>query len=253
VIDQVLAGHLQAVEQVRAGDSKPMGFLMGEIMKRTSGRAEPGLLKELLAARFQMSFILVLSMGGAIAGRRTGEGEVEAGDLSAAAAELSRQDGLPRNLRFEPVAVSRILSEEIAPGRCSALTPLRWQRRGDRDAHGTDTLACTASLLYWLSRSTVPVVQAAAWTLRSRRDLRRAVWPPPRPVRLYVSVDPRLLPLNVKFGGWRTASATGTCPNLHRRGRRALRPEARLTAALERAMNQSCVEDLPGMKGNTIL
>ena len=89
VIDRVLAGHPQAVEQVRAGDSKPMSFLIGEIMKATSGRAEPGLLKELLAARFQVSFIQVLSMGGAIAGQRTGEGEVAAGDLSAAAAELA--------------------------------------------------------------------------------------------------------------------------------------------------------------------
>jgi aspartyl-tRNA(Asn)/glutamyl-tRNA(Gln) amidotransferase subunit B len=277
VIDAVLAGHPQAAEQVRAGDSKPMGFLMGEIMKRTAGRAEPGLLKDLLTARFELSFIQVLSMGGAIAGQRTGEGEVEAGDLSAAAAELAREGGLPRNLRFEPVAVSRILSEEIAPEDWAALlTTLDGHLRGesaDRPgsaagiviAHGTDTLAYTASLLFWLfPEPPVPVVLAASLDPQgATAALRRAVLAASGSAPgFYVSVDPSgalLSPLNVKFervapDGFRNWNLSKP---VHRRGpSRALplpgKPE--LTAALERAMNQACVLKIyPGMKGDYLI
>ncbi len=271
VVDQVLADHPRVVEQVRAGESKPMGFLMGEIMKRTSGRAEPGLLKDLLAARFQVSFILVLSMGGAIAGQRTGEGEVAAGDLSAAAAELARQDGLPRNLRFEPVAVSKILSEEIAPEDWAALlTTLDAHLRGGSAAgiviaHGTDTLAYTASLLYWLfPEPPVPVVLAASLDPQgAAATLRRAVLAAAgSSPGFYVSVDPAgalLSPLNVKFervapDGFRNWNLPKP---VYRRGpgrALSLPGRAELTAALERAMNQACVLKIyPGMKGDYLI
>jgi aspartyl-tRNA(Asn)/glutamyl-tRNA(Gln) amidotransferase subunit B len=291
VIDAALASHPQAVEQVRAGDSKPMGFLMGEIMKRTSGRAEPGLLKELLAARFELSFILILSMGGAIAGHRTGEGEIEAGDLSAAAAELSRQGGLPRNLRFEPVAVSRILSEEIAPEDWAALlTTLDGHLRAEGAgvagavervgssvgaaagsaagivvAHGTDTLAYTASLLFWLfPEPPVPVVLAASLDpLGATEALRRAVMAASGSAPgFYVSTDPSgalLSPLNVKFervapDGFRNWNLPKP---IYRRGPGRALPlpgRAELTAALERAMNQACVLKIyPGMKGDYLI
>jgi aspartyl-tRNA(Asn)/glutamyl-tRNA(Gln) amidotransferase subunit B len=290
-IDQVLASHPQVAEQVRSGESKPMGFLMGEIMKRTSGRAEPGLLKDLLAARFQVSFIQVLSMGGAIAGQRTGGGEVAAGDLSAAVAEMSRQDGLPRNLRFEPVAVSRILSEEIAPEDWAALL---WTLEGhlhpeDRPggaargaggaggggsgsaagiviAHGTDTLAYTASLLYWLFPDPpVPVVLAASLDPQgAAATLRRAVLAAAESSPgFYVSVDPAgalLSPLNVKFervapDGFRNWNLPRP---VYRRGpggrALGLPGRAELTAALERAMNQACVLKIyPGMKGDYLI
>jgi aspartyl-tRNA(Asn)/glutamyl-tRNA(Gln) amidotransferase subunit B len=272
VIDRVLAAHPQAAEQVRAGQSKPMSFLMGEIMKATSGRAEPALLKDLLAARFQVSFIQVLSMGGAIAGQRTGEGEVAAGDLSAAAAELARQDGLPRNLRFEPVAVSRILSEEIAPEDWAALlTTLEGHLRagsaaGIVIAHGTDTLAYTASLLYWLFPDPpVPVVLAASLDPQgAAAALRRAVLAAAESSPgFYVSVDPSpalLSPLNVKFE--RVAPDGFRNWNLPRpvyrrgpgRGALSLPGRAELTAALERAMNQACVLKIyPGMKGDYLI
>ncbi len=271
VVDQVLSAHPQIVEQVRAGESRPLGFLMGEIMKRTSGRAEPGLLKDLLAARFQVSFIQVLSMGGAIAGQRTGEGEVAAGDLSAAAAELARQDGLPRNLRFEPVAVSQILSEEIAPEDWAALlTALDGHLRagsasGIVIAHGTDTLAYTASLLYWLfPEPPVPVVLAASLDPQgAAATLRRAVLAAAESSPgFYVSVDPAgalLSPLNVKFervapDGFRNWNLPRP---VYRRGpgrALALPGRAELTAALERAMNQACVLKIyPGMKGDYLI
>jgi aspartyl-tRNA(Asn)/glutamyl-tRNA(Gln) amidotransferase subunit B len=271
VIDAVLAGHPQAVEQVRGGDSKPMGFLMGEIMKRTSGRAEPGLVKELLTARFQLSFIQVLSMGGAISGQRTGEGEVAAGDLSAAFGELIRQGGLPHNLRFEELAISRILSEEITPEDWAALlSSLDGHLRagsaaGIVIAHGTDTLAYTASLLFWLfPEPAVPVVLAASLDPQgAAATLRRAVLASASSSPgFYVSVDPDgalLSPLNVKFervapDGFRNWNLSKP---VHRRGpgrALAIPDRATLTAALERAMNQACVLKVyPGMKGDYLI
>lgn len=56
-ITAVLEGHPRAVEQIRGGDAKPLGFLMGQVMKATGGRAEPAaaqtLLRELLEPRHQ--------------------------------------------------------------------------------------------------------------------------------------------------------------------------------------------------------
>lgn len=40
-IDAVIAENSKAVEQVKAGEDKPLGFLMGRLMARTSGRAHP--------------------------------------------------------------------------------------------------------------------------------------------------------------------------------------------------------------------
>ena len=271
MIDAVLASQPRAVEQVRGGDSKPIGFLMGEIMKRTCGRAEPGLVKELLTARFQLSFIQVLSMGGAIAGHRTGEGEVAAGDLSAAFGELIRQGGLPHNLRFEELAISRILSEEIAPEDWAALLAsldghLRaGSAAGIVVAHGTDTLAYTASLLFWLfPEPPVPVVLAASLDPQgAAATLRRAVLAAASSSPgFYVSVGPAgalLSPLNVKFervspDGFRNWNLGKP---VYRRGLGrvlALPGRTELTAALERAMNQACVLKIyPGMKGDYLI
>ncbi|MDR1315624.1 MAG: Asp-tRNA(Asn)/Glu-tRNA(Gln) amidotransferase subunit GatB [Spirochaetales bacterium] len=48
LVDKVLAANTKAADAVRAGDEKPLGFLMGQIMKETGGRAEPRLVQKLL-------------------------------------------------------------------------------------------------------------------------------------------------------------------------------------------------------------
>ena len=48
LIAQVLNANPQAVEQVKDGDQKPLGFLVGQVMKATAGRAEPGVVNKLL-------------------------------------------------------------------------------------------------------------------------------------------------------------------------------------------------------------
>jgi aspartyl-tRNA(Asn)/glutamyl-tRNA(Gln) amidotransferase subunit B len=43
--------HASDVERVRAGEQKVLNFLMGQVMKRTQGKADPGAVRALLAER----------------------------------------------------------------------------------------------------------------------------------------------------------------------------------------------------------
>jgi aspartyl-tRNA(Asn)/glutamyl-tRNA(Gln) amidotransferase subunit B len=53
IIDAVLAGHPQEVEQFRNGKTKLKGFFVGQVMKQTSGRADPKLTNQLLGKKLQ--------------------------------------------------------------------------------------------------------------------------------------------------------------------------------------------------------
>jgi aspartyl-tRNA(Asn)/glutamyl-tRNA(Gln) amidotransferase subunit B len=41
LVDEVMAAQGEAVELVRAGDDKPLNFLMGKVMKASQGKANP--------------------------------------------------------------------------------------------------------------------------------------------------------------------------------------------------------------------
>ncbi|HEX2149043.1 MAG TPA: Asp-tRNA(Asn)/Glu-tRNA(Gln) amidotransferase GatCAB subunit B, partial [Actinomycetota bacterium] len=53
-IDAVLAANPDVVERLKAGDNKPFGYLMGEVMKATKGQGNPkvvsGLIRKKLGA-----------------------------------------------------------------------------------------------------------------------------------------------------------------------------------------------------------
>jgi aspartyl-tRNA(Asn)/glutamyl-tRNA(Gln) amidotransferase subunit B len=51
LIEQVLAAHPSDVQDFRNGNAKVQGFLMGQAMKASQGKANPKRLKELLAQR----------------------------------------------------------------------------------------------------------------------------------------------------------------------------------------------------------
>lgn len=51
IIDQVLADHPEEVEKYRGGKKKLQGFFVGQVMKRTSGRADPKLTNQLLGKK----------------------------------------------------------------------------------------------------------------------------------------------------------------------------------------------------------
>ena len=50
-VDDVLAENEEALERMRAGDMKPLGFLVGQVMKSTGGKADPRVVSDLLRRR----------------------------------------------------------------------------------------------------------------------------------------------------------------------------------------------------------
>jgi aspartyl-tRNA(Asn)/glutamyl-tRNA(Gln) amidotransferase subunit B len=53
LVEAVIAGHPDVVQQVREGDDKPLNFLMGQVMKASQGKAEPGAVRKALAERIR--------------------------------------------------------------------------------------------------------------------------------------------------------------------------------------------------------
>jgi aspartyl-tRNA(Asn)/glutamyl-tRNA(Gln) amidotransferase subunit B len=51
VADEVLAANAKAVASFRAGDAKSLNFLMGQVMRRTQGKADPAAVREILARK----------------------------------------------------------------------------------------------------------------------------------------------------------------------------------------------------------
>jgi aspartyl-tRNA(Asn)/glutamyl-tRNA(Gln) amidotransferase subunit B len=48
LVDEVIANNPEQVEQFRAGKDKVLGFFVGQIMKATHGKANPGQINALL-------------------------------------------------------------------------------------------------------------------------------------------------------------------------------------------------------------
>jgi aspartyl-tRNA(Asn)/glutamyl-tRNA(Gln) amidotransferase subunit B len=48
LIDEVLSDHENVVDDYRSGKRKAFGFLVGQVMKKTRGKANPELVNELL-------------------------------------------------------------------------------------------------------------------------------------------------------------------------------------------------------------
>lgn len=53
LVDEVIAAHPDVVQQVRDGDDKPLNFLMGQVMKASQGKAEPGQVRKALAEKIR--------------------------------------------------------------------------------------------------------------------------------------------------------------------------------------------------------
>jgi aspartyl-tRNA(Asn)/glutamyl-tRNA(Gln) amidotransferase subunit B len=52
-VEEVIAANPEVVAQVRGGDDKPLNFLMGQVMKASHGKAEPGQVRKALAERIR--------------------------------------------------------------------------------------------------------------------------------------------------------------------------------------------------------
>ena len=53
VIDNVLADHPSEIDEYRAGKEKLLGFFIGQVMKRTRGKANPKMVNEILKERLK--------------------------------------------------------------------------------------------------------------------------------------------------------------------------------------------------------
>lgn len=53
IVDAVMAENPQAVEELRGGKEKVIGFLVGQMMTRSGGKANPEVLRQLLKSRIQ--------------------------------------------------------------------------------------------------------------------------------------------------------------------------------------------------------
>ena len=50
-VDEVLAANNDAWEKLKAGDDKVMGFLIGQVMKSTGGKADPATVTKIIKDR----------------------------------------------------------------------------------------------------------------------------------------------------------------------------------------------------------
>ncbi len=53
LVQKVIAANPQSVADYKAGKKKAIGFLVGQIMKETKGRANPGVVNQLLTKNLQ--------------------------------------------------------------------------------------------------------------------------------------------------------------------------------------------------------
>ena len=53
IVDAVIAANPDQVEQYRAGKDKVLGFFVGQVMKETGGKANPGQVNEVLKGRLR--------------------------------------------------------------------------------------------------------------------------------------------------------------------------------------------------------
>src|SRR5208283_4468953 len=230
-LEKVLQANTAAVAAIKAGDNRPTTFLIGEMMRETSGRADPALVQALVKQKLAVSVIQILSLGGAIAARETEQGDVVAGDPSEIMRLAEAEGGFSRTIVFEEGEVGRILSEEITPEDWARLAVgidelLRaGTASGIVVTHGTDTLAYTASLVFWLfPRPQVPIVLAASLSPAGRSGsdaiptLRKAIQTAAESdPGVYVVFGGRVLsPVNLKFermaaDGFRNWNMTAPC------------------------------------------
>lgn len=51
IVDQVIGENQEVADEIKAGKDKAIGFLVGQVMKLTRGRANPKMVNELLRQR----------------------------------------------------------------------------------------------------------------------------------------------------------------------------------------------------------
>ena len=50
ILDEVIEKNPEALKQIKAGASKPVDFLMGQVMRRSKGKADPQKIRSIILA-----------------------------------------------------------------------------------------------------------------------------------------------------------------------------------------------------------
>ena len=53
IVDEVLANNPQSVADFKAGKDRAIGFLVGQVMKASHGKANPGMVNKMLKEKMQ--------------------------------------------------------------------------------------------------------------------------------------------------------------------------------------------------------
>ena len=51
MVDDILKDNPQVLDQIKAGEKKAIGFLVGQVMKRSQGKANPKKINQIISGR----------------------------------------------------------------------------------------------------------------------------------------------------------------------------------------------------------
>ena len=54
IIDEVAGENPEAISQIKAGETKPIDFLLGQVMRKSKGKANPKIVKDRIMARYKL-------------------------------------------------------------------------------------------------------------------------------------------------------------------------------------------------------
>jgi aspartyl-tRNA(Asn)/glutamyl-tRNA(Gln) amidotransferase subunit B len=173
-IKKVISENPELCVRLKSGEMPPLEFLTGLVMKKTGGMAVPQQVKALIKRELKISIIYVLNMGGVMTAVRHQDGSISSGDPRCLKEMLAETDP---DIPVQIISVGQFLSEELEPADWAALIHEIAVRiaagtaNGIVITHGTDTLAYTSALLFWLfSDAEVPIVLTASSALSSESE-----------------------------------------------------------------------------------
>lgn len=53
IIEEVIKSNAQAIDDIKSGKQEAFGFLIGQVMKKSRGRANPGLVSKILKEKIK--------------------------------------------------------------------------------------------------------------------------------------------------------------------------------------------------------
>lgn len=209
-VQKIIAENPEHCKKLKNGEMAPLESLTGLVMKETSGKAVPQVVKSLLKKELNISVIYTITTGGAISAIRHQDGTISSGDSSELKHIVKR---IFPDTPIQFTSAGQYLSEELEPYNWAdliseiALRINAGTASGIVVTHGTYTLSYTAALLFWLfSDADVPIVITASSTLPSESmeaetNLRLAIeTAAEKKGGVYVVFEGKILsPLNLHF------------------------------------------------------